>query len=210
MSVSEYWKVLYALYKVDIWIYGALAILSIFFMAMSIIMSECFFYSFLIYNLLIEQLIYNMHYGRDNSNKSVERLNNILPMNKVLVVQSYLNMRRYLYLFMYILMVVLGVADIINTTVVSSAHLLTGILLSIQTIAYTYKGKNTDSTFKKFTAIAYIILLMFCTYNDTEEYLYDLLGEGKALYGVVIIIVMTISLVICENKRRSVINSLKH
>ena len=43
-----------------------------------------------------------------------------------------------------------------------------------------------------------------------QQYLYDLLGEGKALYGVVIIIVMTISLVICENKRRSVINSLKH
>lgn len=209
MSVSEYWKVLYALHKVDIWIYGVLAIISTFFMAMSIVMQDCFFYIFLMYDLLIEQLIYNMHYGRDNSNKSVERLNDILPMNKVLVVQSYLNMRRYIYLFMYILMVVLGLADIINTTVISSAHLLTGILLSIQTIAYTYKGKNTNSTFKKITEIAYIILLMFCTYNDTEEYLYDLLGEGKVLYGVVIIIVMTISLVICENKRRNVINSLK-
>ncbi|MBP1565158.1 MAG: hypothetical protein J6A58_05310 [Oscillospiraceae bacterium] len=210
MSVSEYWKVLYALHKVDIWIYGVLAIISTFFMAMSIVMQDCFFYMFLMYDLLIEQLIYNMHYGRDNSNKSVERLNDILPMNKVLVVQSYLNMRRYIYLFMYILMVVLGLADIINTTVISSAHLLTSILLSIQTIAYTYKGKNTDSTLKKFVSLAYIIFLLFCTHDSIDEYLYDLLGEGKALYGVVIIIVMTISLVICENKRRSIINSLKH
>ncbi len=209
MSVSGYWKVLYTLHKDEIWLYGVLIIISTFLMAISIVTLDCSFFPFLMYDLLMEQLIHRMHYGEEINNKSVEHLNNIFPVNKTLVVRSYFSMRRYMFLFVYILMVSLGVADIVNTTVVSSAHLLTSILLSIQTIAYTYKGKNTDSTLKKIVSIAYMIFLLFCTYDDITEHIYDLLGEGKALYGVGIIVVMTITLVICENKRRNDIKKLK-
>ena len=143
----------------------------------------------------------------------VERLNNVLPINKSLIVKSYLSMRRYTYIFS-ILMIVAGVVNIVNPTVAGAGFMLVSILLLMQTIFCTYKMKVFDNGFfknahYKFFGVVYILFLVFCEFGDVEKHIYNLLGEGKALYGVVIIIVMTISLVICENKRRNVINSLK-
>lgn len=215
MSVSEYCKILYALNKDRMWLLGIGMVTNLPSTIISSIVAQRMFFSFiLMYHLSTELFIYRMH--NDLNSGFVERLNNVLPINKSLVVKSYLSMRRYTYIFS-ILMIVAGVVNIVNPTVAGAGFMLVSILLLMQTIFCTYKMKVFDNDFfknvnYKFFVVVYIlfsVFLAFCELGDVEKHIYNLLGEGKALYGVVIIIVMTISLVICENKRRNVINSLK-
>ncbi|MBP1565157.1 MAG: hypothetical protein J6A58_05305 [Oscillospiraceae bacterium] len=215
MSVSEYRKILYALNKDRMWLLGIGMVTNLPSTIISSIVAQRMFFSvILMYHLITELFIYRMH--NDLNSGFVERLNNVLPINKSLVVKSYLSMRRYTYIFS-ILMIVAGVVNIVNPTVAGAGFMLVSILLLMQTIFCTYKMKVFDNGFfknvnYKFFVVVYIlfsVFLAFCELGDVEKHIYNLLGEGKALYGVVIIIVMTISLVICENKRRNVINSLK-
>ncbi len=215
MSVSEYRKILYALNKDRMWLLGIGMVTNLPSTIISSIVAQRMFFSvILMYHLSTELFIYRMH--NDLNSGFVERLNNVLPINKSLVVKSYLSMRRYTYIFS-ILMIVAGVVNIVNPTVAGAGFMLVSILLLMQTIFCTYKMKVFDNGFfknvnYKFFVVVYIlfsVFLAFCELGDVEKHIYNLLGEGKALYGVVIIIVMTISLVICENKRRNVINSLK-
>ncbi|MBR6599543.1 MAG: hypothetical protein IKK88_04515 [Oscillospiraceae bacterium] len=215
MSVSEYRKILYALNKDRMWLLGIGMVTNLPSTIISSIVAQRMFFSvILMYHLSTELFIYRMH--NDLNSGFVERLNNVLPINKSLVVKSYLSMRRYTYIFS-ILMIVAGVVNIVNPTVAGAGFMLVSILLLMQTIFCTYKMKVFDNGFfknvnYKFFVVVYIlfsVFLAFCELGDVEKHIYNLLGEGKALYGVVIIIVMTISLVICENKRRNIIKNLK-